>query len=136
MVVGVPREIKADENRVALLPVGAEALVRAGHRVLVESPAGRSSGALDQDYAAAGAEVVDGPEAVYGEADLVVKVKEPQGSECELLRPGQILFCYFHFAADKELTLALCSIAVPVLDMEGRVIAALNVGISSEDAHG
>ena len=107
MVVGVPREIKADENRVALLPVGAEALVRAGHRVLVESPAGRSSGALDQDYAAAGAEVVDGPEAVYGQADLVVKVKEPQRSECELLRPGQILFCYFHFAADQELTLAV-----------------------------
>ena len=76
MIIGVPLEIKSDENRVALLPVGAEALVQSGHRVLVESNAGRPSGALDEDYAAAGAEIVHGPEAIYGQADLVVKVKE------------------------------------------------------------
>jgi len=107
MIVGVPREIKVDENRVALLPVGAEAIVQAGHQVLVETGAGRSSGAGDEDYAAAGAEIVRRADQVYGRADLVTKVKEPQASEYGLLRPGQILFCYFHFAASEELTLAM-----------------------------
>ncbi len=107
MVIGVPREIKADENRVALLPVGAEALVQSGHRVLVETGAGGASGALDEDYVAAGAEVVKKPEKIYGPADMVVKVKEPLEEEYGLLRPGQVLFCYFHFAASRELTLAV-----------------------------
>lgn len=104
MIVGVPKEIKADEYRVALLPVGAELLVEDGHRVLVERTAGEGSGFEDEAYTAVGAELVDSPEDVYGRADMVVKVKEPQPSEIALLRDGQTLFCYFHFAASRELT--------------------------------
>jgi alanine dehydrogenase len=104
MIVGVPRETKRDEYRVALLPVGAEELVRAGHAVLVERGAGAGSGLADEAYAAAGATLVDGPQELFGRADLVVKVKEPQRQELPLIRPGQTLFTYFHFAADRELT--------------------------------
>jgi alanine dehydrogenase len=104
MIVGVPRETKRDEYRVALLPVGAEELVRAGHTVLIERGAGAGSGLPDEAYAAAGATLVDGPADVFGKADLVVKVKEPQPQELSLIRRGQTLFTYFHFAADRHLT--------------------------------
>ena len=104
MIVGVPRETKRDEYRVALLPVGAEELIRAGHAVLVERGAGAGSGLPDDAYAAAGARLVDGPQELFGRADLVVKVKEPQRQELPLIRTGQTLFTYFHFAADRELT--------------------------------
>jgi alanine dehydrogenase len=104
MIVGVPRETKRDEYRVALLPVGAEELVRAGHTVLVERSAGSGSGLPDEAYTAAGATLVDGPAEVFGKADLVVKVKEPQPQELSLIRRGQTLFTYFHFAADRHLT--------------------------------
>ncbi len=104
MIVGVPREIKSDEYRVAMLPFGVEELTRAGHRVLIEAGAGQGSGIPDEDYAVHGAEIVDGPEAVFGEAELLVKVKEPQPSEWPLLRARQMLFTYFHFAADETLT--------------------------------
>ncbi len=104
MIVGVPRETKRDEYRVALLPVGAEELVRAGHEVLVERTAGAGSGLPDDAYAAAGATLVDSPTEVFGRADLVVKVKEPQQAELGLIRRGQSLFSYFHFAADRALT--------------------------------
>jgi alanine dehydrogenase len=104
MIVGVPKETKRDEYRVALLPVGVEELVRGGHRVLVQSGAGAGSGLADEAYAACGATVVDGPDEVFSAAELVVKVKEPQPAELGLLRPGQTLFTYFHFAADRALT--------------------------------
>ena len=104
MIVGVPREIKADEYRVGLLPVGAELLARDGHTVLVERSAGLGSGFDDAAYAAAGATLVDGPAQVYGRADLIVKVKEPQPAEMPQLRAGQAVFCYFHFAASRDLT--------------------------------
>ena len=78
MIVGVPREVKADEYRVAMLPFGVEELTRAGHRVLVEAGAGQGSGIPDEDYAIQGAEIVEGPQEVFGEAELIVKVKEPQ----------------------------------------------------------
>ena len=104
MIVGVPREIKQDEYRVALLPVGAEELAKAGHRVLIERGAGAGSGISDALYVENGAEIVDAPERIYSEADLIVKVKEPQRSEWPLLRRGQSVFTYFHFAADEELT--------------------------------
>jgi alanine dehydrogenase len=104
MIVGVPRETKRDEYRVALLPVGAEELVRSGHTVLVERNAGAGSGLSDEAYEAAGATLVDGPEEVFGRAELVVKVKEPQPPELALIRRGQTLFTYFHFAADRRLT--------------------------------
>jgi len=104
MIVGVPKETKKDEYRVSLLPVGVEELVRAGHRVLVQRSAGAGSGLLDDAYAACGARLVDSAAEVFGEAELIVKVKEPQPPELPLLRPGQTLFTYLHFAADRRLT--------------------------------
>jgi len=104
VIVGVPREVKADEYRVAMLPVGAEELTVAGHRVLIETGAGLGSGITDEEYAASGAEIVADPRNLFTRADLIVKVKEPQPSEWPLLRPGQIVFTYFHFAADEALT--------------------------------
>jgi alanine dehydrogenase len=104
MIIGVPKEIKLDEYRVGMLPVGVEELTRRGHRVLVEAGAGLGSGLADQEYVAAGAILAAEPAAIFAEADLIVKVKEPQGTELPLIRPGQALFTYFHFAADRELT--------------------------------
>ena len=100
MIVGVPKEIKADEYRVAMLPVGAEELTSAGHTVLIEAGAGQGSGIVDALYASAGATIVASAAEIWARADLIVKVKEPQPSEWPLLRPGQVVFTYFHFAAD------------------------------------
>ncbi|HMP06008.1 MAG TPA: alanine dehydrogenase [Lacipirellulaceae bacterium] len=107
MIIGVPKEIKLDEYRVAMLPVGVEELTRRGHRVLVEQGAGLGSGLADHEYLTAGAVMAAGPAEIFGEADLIVKVKEPQPSEWPLIRRGQALFTYFHFAADRELTEAM-----------------------------
>lgn len=104
MIVGVPREVKSDEYRVALLPVGVEELLLAGHRVHVQTGAGLGSGIPDEQYAMQGAEIVPSAEEVFALADLVLKVKEPQPEEWPLLREGQMLFTYFHFAASEELT--------------------------------
>jgi alanine dehydrogenase len=106
-IIGVPREIKDHEYRVALLPSAAYQLIRRGHRVLVERGAGAGAGYPDADYESAGARLVDSHAGVFAEADLIVKVKEPLPSEYELLRPGQLLFTYLHLAANRELTLAL-----------------------------
>src|SRR4051812_32499803 len=103
MRVGVPKEIKSDEYRVGLMPVGAEMLVKAGHEVLIETQAGVGSGFADDDYARVGARIVPAHADAFS-ADLIVKVKEPQHSEIALFHPGQIVFTYFHFAADLELT--------------------------------
>ena len=107
MIIGVPKEIKEDEYRVGLLPVGADEFVRAGHQVLVEASAGLGSGLPDHDYLRHGAKIVSSRNDIYERADLVVKVKEPQSEEISLIRPGQTLFTYFHFAADRELTQAM-----------------------------
>jgi alanine dehydrogenase len=104
MIVGVPKEVKGDEYRVALLPVGVEELTRAGHKVLVEAMAGVGSGLADHDYLKHGAEMAAGPEEIYAQADMIIKVKEPQADELTMLRPGQIVLTYFHFAADRQLT--------------------------------
>jgi len=104
MIVGVVKEIKPHEYRVGLIPSGAESLVKMGHHVLVETQAGVGSGFLDEDYEKVGAKVVPDANAVFGEAEMVVKVKEPQPTECELLRKDQVCFTYFHFAADRSLT--------------------------------
>ena len=104
MRIGVPREVKSDEYRVAMLPVGADELTRAGHEVLVETGAGMGSGLTDEMYASNGARIVPTADEVWGLADLIVKVKEPQSTEWPLLRPGQLIFTYFHFAASEELT--------------------------------
>ena len=107
MIVGVPREVKLDEYRVAMLPVGVEELVRRGHQVLIEKGAGAGSGLADEEYQEQGCELIDGPAEIFARADMIVKVKEPQPAEWEMMRPGQIVFTYFHFAADKELTQAV-----------------------------
>src|SRR4051812_26927671 len=107
MIVGVPREIKADEYRVALLPVGAEELTAAGHQALVERDAEQGSGITNEQYANAGARIVAAAAEIYAQADLIVKVKEPLPAEWPLLRAGQTVFTYFHFAADEKLTRAL-----------------------------
>ncbi|MGQ0633900.1 MAG: alanine dehydrogenase [Planctomycetaceae bacterium] len=104
MIVGVPREIKQDEYRVAMLPVGVEELSRAGHRVLVELGAGVGSGITDDEYRVNGAVIVDKAADLFAQADLVVKVKEPQPQEYAQLRRGQVLFTYLHFAASESLT--------------------------------
>jgi alanine dehydrogenase len=107
VIIGVPKEIKRDEYRVALLPVGAGELTRSGHTVLVESGAGLGSGLCDEDYLQEGAEIVSSSQAVFARAELIVKVKEPQPSELPLIREGQVLFTYFHLAADRGLTEAM-----------------------------
>lgn len=107
MIVGIPKEIKRDEYRVAVLPVGVEELVRRGHRVLVEAGAGLGSGLFDEQYAEAGATLIADAATIFAEADLILKVKEPQPTEWPLMRPRQTLFTYFHFAASRELTEAM-----------------------------
>lgn len=107
MIIGVPKEIKDHEYRVALLPSGVYQLVQRGHEVLVERHAGAGAGYPDADYAQAGARLLDQHEAVFAAADLIVKVKEPLPSEYPLLKRGQILFTYLHLAASRPLTEAL-----------------------------
>jgi len=107
MIIGVPKEIKEQEQRVALLPSGTTQLTKHGHSVLVERNAGFGSGYLDEDYIKAGAEIVEQAKEVFARADMIVKVKEPLKAEFPLLRKGQILFTYLHLAASKSLTEAL-----------------------------
>src|SRR5713101_7908365 len=107
MKIGVPKEIKGQEYRVALLPSAAYQLIQRGHLVIVERGAGAGAGYPDADYDQAGSKLVTDHAAVFGEADMVVKVKEPQPPAYELLRPGQILFTYLHLAASRQLTEAL-----------------------------
>ncbi|MEW6662418.1 MAG: alanine dehydrogenase [Bacillota bacterium] len=107
MLIGVPKEIKSQENRVALVPGGAEVLRQAGHKVIVQAGAGNGSGFSDDAYVAAGAEIVAGPEEVFARADMIVKVKEPLPPEYNLFREGQILFTYLHLAPEPELTRVL-----------------------------
>ncbi|WP_437193826.1 alanine dehydrogenase [Planctomicrobium sp. SH527] len=118
MLIGVPREVKKDEYRVAILPVGVDELVHAGHRVLIQSNAGIGSGITDDDYARQGATIVATAEEVFSEAELILKVKEPQPKEWKLLRPGQMLFTYLHFAASQELTLAVVKSGITALAYE------------------
>lgn len=100
MIVGVPREIKNNEFRVGMTPGGVAEFVAHGHTVLVEKGAGEGSSFPDAEYVAAGAEMIDGPDAVFARADMIVKVKEPQAAEIARLRPGQILYTYLHLAPD------------------------------------
>jgi len=107
MVIGVPKEIKKEEYRVAMTPAGVRELTRHGHKVIVQRTAGLGAGLSDEDYSGAGAELVDSIEEVYERAEMIVKVKEPQPEEYNLLREGQVLFTYLHLAADENLTKAL-----------------------------
>jgi alanine dehydrogenase len=114
MIIGVPKEIKDGEKRVAMTPQGVDALVSHRHRVLVERGAGEGSGFADDEYANAGASLVEKEEGVWDEADMIVKVKEPLGPEFSRMKPGQIIFTYLHLAADLALTERL---------IESRVVA-------------
>jgi len=108
MIVGVPKEIKEEESRVAITPPGVSAFVSHGHKVLVEKGAGTGSGILDRSYEGAGATVLDSAAEVWRQADLIMKVKEPQPVESGFLRDGLILFTYLHLAASEEVTKILC----------------------------
>lgn len=107
MIIGVPKEIKNNENRVGITPAGVVSFVNAGHTVLVESGAGIGSGFADSEYKNAGAEIVESASDVWAKADMVMKVKEPLESEYEYFRPGLILYTYLHLAAEPNLTKAL-----------------------------
>ncbi|WP_251552180.1 alanine dehydrogenase [Neobacillus muris] len=107
MFIGVPKEIKNNENRVALTPAGVSALVNAGHTVLIEKGAGFGSGFANEDYLKAGAEILDSAEQVWKKAEMIMKVKEPLSSEYQYFRPGLLLFTYLHLAAEPALAKAL-----------------------------
>ncbi len=123
MIIGVPKEIKDSEYRVAMVPAGVEILTKAGHTVLIETGAGRGTGIADEEYAQAGARILPDARNVWAEADMIVKVKEPLPQEYPLIRRGQVIFTYFHFAADEGLTRAMLDsgavcIAYETLQME------------------
>jgi alanine dehydrogenase len=124
--IGVPKEIKESENRVALLPSAAYVLIKHGHKIIVERGAGIGAAYRDKEYEDAGAEMVDTPEEVFAKADLIVKVKEPQPSEVALLEPRHTLFTYLHLAASKQLTESLVAtgctaIAYETIEVNGRL---------------
>lgn len=107
MIIGVPKEIKNNENRVGMTPAGVAELVKRGHTVYVQATAGVNSGFSDEDYVAVGAKMLPTIEETYAIAEMIVKVKEPIEPEYKLIKKGQVLFTYFHFAADRELTEAM-----------------------------
>src|SRR3989338_6459146 len=107
MIIGVPKEKKNNEYRVALVPVGVDVLAKAGHKVYVEKGSGHGSGITDEEFKASGALLFDSAKEIYAKAEMIVKIKEPQHEEYSLLRPEQIVFTYFHFAASQSLTTAM-----------------------------
>ena len=130
MIIGIPTEIKEQENRIGAVPAMVHDLVAAGHRVLVQKDGGLGAGLSNEDFAAAGGEIVDGAAGIYGQADMIVKVKEPLPQEYELIRPGQLLFTYFHFAASRDLTQAMLDsgshcFAYETLTLDGHALPLL-----------
>jgi len=107
VLIGVPKEIKTNENRVAVVPAGVEALTRCGHDVFVEESAGVGSGFSDEDFKGAGAKILPSADDVWDRADMIIKVKEPIAEEYPRMRKDQVIFTYFHFAADEDLTRAV-----------------------------
>jgi len=118
MLLGVPKEIKDNEYRVGLVPSTVRELTEKGHQVLVEAGAGAGAGLPDADYRAAGAEIVDSADAVFGRAELIVKVKEPLAVERKKLRRGQVLFTYLHLAPDRAQTEDLLASGVTAIAYE------------------
>ncbi len=118
MLIGCPKEIKNQEYRAGMTPAAAREAVAHGHRVLIEAGAGIGAGFADADYTAAGAELTDGPERIFAEAELVVKVKEPQPGERAQLREGQVLFTYLHLAPDPDQTRDLLNSGVTAIAYE------------------
>lgn len=107
MIVGIPKEIKAEENRVSMTPAGVEVMKQNGHTVVVEKNAGKGSGFQDEDFILAGAEIMDRPDEIFKRAEMIMHVKEPQPSEYSNIHEGQIIFTFLHLAAEEELTHAL-----------------------------
>lgn len=131
MIIGVPKEIKANENRVALQPSGVEMLRENGHIILIETKAGVGSGFEDEAYKKAGAQIIATPKELFEKADMIMKVKEPLAQEYGYIREGQILFTYFHFAASRELTEAMMktkcvAIAYETIEKEDGSLPLLN----------
>jgi alanine dehydrogenase len=118
LVIGVPKEIKTHEYRVAMIPVGVEELTKAGHQVLIQAGAGMGSGITDEQYVRNGAEIVAEERDIWKRADLIVKVKEPLPEEWPLMREGQVVFTYFHFAADEALTKAVMKSGITAIAYE------------------
>jgi alanine dehydrogenase len=118
MIVGVPKEVKTDEYRAALIPIGAEELTRAGHTVVVQAGLGQGIGISDDQYAESGAEIVGDAGSVWKRADMVIKVKEPLPAEWPHMREGQTVFTYFHFAASEELTRAVMKSGITAVAYE------------------
>ena len=107
MIIGIPKEIKNNENRVGMTPAGVAELTRRGHQVYVQHEAGQNSGFADEAYVAVGAEILPTIEETYARAEMIVKVKEPIAPEYDLIRHNQVVFTYFNFAADQTLTVAM-----------------------------
>lgn len=107
MIIGIPKEIKDNENRIAITPAGVDELRKAGHKVIIEANGGVGSGISDQEFVAAGAQMIPSAREVFAQADMIMKVKEPLPQEYDYFKPNQILFTYLHLAPEKELTLAL-----------------------------
>lgn len=118
MIVGVPKEIKNNENRVAMTPAGVMELVKNGHQVFIQKDAGVNSGFLDSEFVSAGASILDTIEEVYAKAEMIVKVKEPIASEYNLIKKDQLLFTYFHFASSEPLTKAMLELGSVCLAYE------------------
>ena len=130
MIIGVPKEIKNNENRVGMTPAGVAELVKQGHTVYVQASAGANSGFADEEYTAVGAKMLPTVEATYAAAEMIVKVKEPIAPEYKLIKKGQVVFTYFHFAADKILTEAMIEsggicIAYETVEKEDRSLPLL-----------
>ena len=127
MIIGIPKEIKTHEYRVGLTPIGAEMLIASGHQIIVQSCAGKAIGFNDQQYQQVGATIVGSAAEVFNQAQMIVKVKEPQPNECKMLGKDQIIFTYLHLAADPEQTQlliesgAICIAYETVTDDEGRL---------------
>ena len=127
MIVGVPKEIKLQEHRIGLTPESVIVLVERNHEVLVENNGGLEAGFTNQDYLKAGAKIINTPEEIFKKAELIVKVKEPQLNEVNMIREGQIIYTYLHLAAAKQLTLSLmnsksiCIAYETVTDDNGRL---------------
>ncbi len=127
MIIGVPKEIKADENRVSLTPSGVHEFVKRGHRVMIEINAGTGSGFSDAEYAREGAVIIDSAQEIFRGAEMIIKVKEPQPVEVDMLRKGQVLYTFLHLAPEKELTTRLLeknvtAIAYETIEADGKLV--------------
>ena len=130
MIIGVPTEIKNNENRIALTPAGAAELVKRGHEVYIQSGGGNGSGFKDEDYTEAGAKILQTIEDIYGIAEMIMKVKEPIEPEYKLIKKDQVLFTYFHFASSEKLTKAMIDngsvcIAYETVELDDRSLPLL-----------